>query len=245
MMDDKKLFDSLVQKLNAKKAADRLDALKKLKELLDDGKIEVKPRSNITNNHIHTKYSFSPYSPTYAVWEGYKSGLASIGIMDHDSLAGAKEFIEAGTIIKIPTTIGYEIRTDWSDTVLNGRRINNPDQITSAYITTHGIPHDKIDEAERFLKPIREARNERIKSEILNINKIISPHGITIDFKNDVLPISYAYDGGTVTERHLLFALTLKIIKKIGKGQILIDFIQNKLGISLSRNQIGYLKTVK
>ncbi len=35
--------------------------------------------------------------------------------MDHDSLAGAKEFVDAGRIAGMPTTIGYEIRTDWSD----------------------------------------------------------------------------------------------------------------------------------
>lgn len=234
-------YDSLVEKLNAPQTEDRLDALRGIKELLDKGEIDIEPCSPITNNHIHTKYSFSPYSPTKAVWYGYKSGLASIGIMDHDSLAGAREFIEAGKIIGLPTTIGFEIRTDWSDTKLVGKRINNPDQVTSGYITAHGIPHDRIDEAEVFLEKIRKARNVRNKKEVKNINDITSPYGVSIDFDNDVLPISYAHDGGCVTERHMLFALTYKIIEKVGRGQSLIDFLQNRLGIELKAKQMEYL----
>jgi hypothetical protein len=237
-------YKELLQNLNAPKAYDRLDALKDLKKMLDTGLIEIEPPSIITNNHIHTKYSFSPYSPTKAIWMGYKSGLASIGIMDHDSLAGAREFIKAGKIIGIPTTIGFEIRTDWSDTAFCGKRINNPDQTTSAYITAHGIPHDRIDEAEEFLSDIRQARNNRNKKETQKINEITSPHGITIDFDDDVVPSSYSHDGGSITERHLLYALTLKIIEKIGRGQALIDFLQNKIDISLSKSQIDYLLDV-
>ena len=59
----------------------------------------------------------------------YSAGLTTAGIMDHDSISGAKEFIEAGRIIGIATTIGVECRVDFSQTPLKGRRINNPDQL--------------------------------------------------------------------------------------------------------------------
>jgi len=238
-------YSTLIKKMNAKTVIERLAALKLLKKIMDSGAIEKPETGEITNNHIHTKYSFSPYSPTSAVWHGYMEGLASVGIMDHDSLAGAKEFIEAGKILGIPTTIGYEIRTDWSDTQLIGKRINNPDQISSAYITTHGIPHDKIDEAERFLSPIREARNKRNRLETDNINEIMAPYSIALDFDHDVLPISYSNDGGSVTERHLLFALAKKMILKKGKGAQLINFFQHDLGIILSKKQTIYLLDLK
>ncbi len=88
-------------------------------------------------------------------------------------------------------------------TKIAGRRINNPDQISSAYITTHGIPHDRIDEADAFLAPIRAARNERNRKEVDKINEIMNPHGISLDFDKDIVPISYAKDGGSITERHL------------------------------------------
>jgi hypothetical protein len=176
-----------------------------------------------------------------AVWVGFRSGLASVGIMDHDSLAAAREFIEAGKIIGMPTTIGFEMRTDWSDTKLNGKRINNPDQISSGYIAAHGIPHDRIDEAESFLKDIRQARNRRNRKELENINKITAPYGISLDFDKDVLPISYAHDGGSITERHLLFALGKKLVEEIGAGQKLVDFIQDNLGLNLIAKKIEYL----
>jgi hypothetical protein len=238
-------YKPLLKKLDAKSDRERLAAVTLLSKIIESGGLEEPLRSKITNNHIHTRYSFSPYSPSSAVWHGYMAGLASVGIMDHDSLAGAKEFIEAGRAVGIPTTIGYEIRTDWSDTKVAGRRINNPDQISSAYITTHGVPHDKIDEAEAFLAPIRAARNERNLKEVDKINEIMKPHGIKLDFERDVVPISYARFGGSITERHLLFALVKRMIAAKGRGARLINFMQHDLGISLSKKQTDYLLEVK
>ena len=41
-----------------------------------------------TNNHVHSHYSFSPYSPTDIVTEALKAGIQTVGLMDHDSVAG-------------------------------------------------------------------------------------------------------------------------------------------------------------
>ena len=49
------------------------------------------------NNHIHTTYSFSPYSPTAAVYAARMEGLCTAGIVDHDSIAGAEEFLPASS----------------------------------------------------------------------------------------------------------------------------------------------------
>ena len=110
------------------------------------------PAGGHVNNHIHTNYSFSPYSPSKAIWMAFKSGLSTAGIMDHDSISGAIEFIEAGKIAGIATTIGIECRTDFSATPLNGRRINNPDQDSIAYVAIHGIPIPKLQRWMSFLK---------------------------------------------------------------------------------------------
>ena len=45
-----------------------------------------------------------------------------------------------------------------------------------------------------------------------NINALI--RGIDLDFDRDVYPISMAHDGGSVTERHLMFAFVKKIKEK-------------------------------
>ena len=40
----------------------------------------------------------------------FMSGLKTAGIMDHDSVGGNFEFIEAGKIINMATTVGMECR---------------------------------------------------------------------------------------------------------------------------------------
>ncbi|MCR5353124.1 MAG: hypothetical protein K6D98_02350, partial [Clostridiales bacterium] len=67
--------------LNAPTAKERLENLKKL---LDEETGKPAVRSNLSNNHIHTTYSFSPYHPTAAIWFSRIEGLPVAGIMDHD-----------------------------------------------------------------------------------------------------------------------------------------------------------------
>lgn len=237
-------YDALAGRLNHRESAVRLSAVRLLKVLIDAGSIEVPHRDVVTNNHIHTKYSFSPYSPAKAAWVGYQSGLCTVGIMDHDTVAGAGEFIEAGEILGIPVTIGFEMRSDWTATPIGNRRINNPDQIGSAYIAAHGIPHQKIDAADAYLRDIRAARDRRNRLMTDNINAVTAHHGIIIDYERDILPLSWAEQGGTVTERHLLYALSVKIIDMTGKGQELIDFLMMKLNLRLTDRQKRYLSDV-
>jgi len=226
-MDNQKL----IKKLNSKSKEERLKALKELKAVTAErGEVE-----GYTNNHVHSKFSFSPYSPSRIIYEAYKSGLATVGLMDHDSIAGAKEFIEAGELFGITTTVGFEIRSDWADTPFKDRRLNSPDQLGCGYICVHGVPHQKIDETENFLRKVRKARNVRNKRMVSRINELVS--GISLDFENDVLPVSYADDGGCVTERHILFALAQKIVEAVGKGERLTDYIENKLDIPLMETQ--------
>jgi len=227
----------LIKQLNAKTKEERLAALRELKKLIDSGEISVPEKQGYTNNHVHTTYSFSPYSPAKAVWMAMMNGLSTVGIIDHDAINGAEEFIEAGKILGMPTTIGFEIRTDWTNTKLAGKRINNPDQISSAYICAHGLPHTQIGNADAYLKNIRSAREKRSRAMTASLNTIMQPHGITIDYHKDVVPLSCAADGGEVTERHMLFALANKMIDKLGKGQALIDFLEGPLSLPLSGTQ--------
>ncbi len=226
-----------IEQLNAQTKEQRLAAARALKALIDSGDIKVPGKQGYTNNHVHTTYSFSPYSPAKAVWMALMSGLSTVGIIDHDAIDGAPEFIEAGEILGLPTTIGFEMRTDWSGTPLIGKRINNPDQLSSAYICAHGLPHTQIKNADAYLKTIRTAREKRSRAMTKNLNSITQPHDISIDYDTDVLPISSAADGGEVTERHILFALSGKLIERFGKGQTLISFLEGPLDLKLSDAQ--------
>jgi len=237
-------INQLVDNLNNEDVYVRLNSLKQLKKKVKSGELAMPEKGEDVNNHIHTTYSFSPYSPTKAIWMAYSAGLATAGIMDHDSIGGAEEFIQAGKIVGIATTIGVECRADFSRTPLNGRRINNPDQDSIAYIALHGIPHSQIGKIKEFFKPYTELRNIRNARMVDNINNLISFTGIKLDFEKDVIPISKYKEGGSITERHLMFALALKLIDRFGKGGRLLEFLKKDLKLSISAKIEGYLSDV-
>ena len=231
----------LIDNLNHTDVYVRLDSLRQLMKKVKSGQLEKPVTGKDVNNHIHTTYSFSPYSPTKAVWMAYAAGLATAGIMDHDSISGAEEFIEAGKIAGIATTIGVECRADFSKTSVNGKRINNPDQDSIAYVALHGIPHTQIEKVKAFFKPYTQYRNIRNANMVEKINKLIASTGIVLDFERDVVPLSSLKKGGSITERHVLFALTLKLIGMMGKGQPLVDFLRNQLKLNISTKVEGFL----
>jgi hypothetical protein len=148
---------ALIAQLNAPSATERLSALASLVAFHPVAPPNGGPGRDV-NNHIHTTYSFSPYSPAKAVWMARQAGLVTAGIMDHDSVGGAREFIEAGRIAKLPITVGAELRVSLAGTPFEGRRANNPDQDTVAYVALHGIPHSRLD-AENGLPLVSDALN--------------------------------------------------------------------------------------
>ena len=220
---------NVLNKLNAPTKEERLA---NLKEVLKDTVFPPMVPQYI-NNHIHTTYSFSPYSPTAAVYAARMEGLCTAGIIDHDSISGAREFLEAAAIVDIPVTIGMEARISMDGTRLEGRRTNNPDQVGVSYMTIQSVPHDKIDVLTEFFKPYQAARHARNRKMIAKINELV---GVELDYDRDVLPLSEAADNGGVTERHLMYALAIELVKQVGKGQAMIDKL-TAIGMNLSEKQ--------
>lgn len=227
-------MEHLIELLNDKDVSVRLKALEDIKRLTDEGKLPAPVETLYVNNHIHTQYSFSPYSPAKALYMAWQAGLKTAGIMDHDSVSGIREFIEAGKIIGMPVTCGFECRVDMSKTPLNGKKINNPDQKSVAYVAMHGIPHQNIELIDEFLKPYRARRNERNRKMCKNISELVKPYGLSLDFEADVLPLSRADEGGSVTERHVLFALARKVTEKYKTPEEVVDFFKNEMKIAIS-----------
>ena len=222
--------------LNLLNAPTREERIANLREVLKTTTFpEMVPQ--YINNHIHTTYSFSPYSPTAAVYAARMEGLCTAGIIDHDSISGAEEFLEAAEIIGIPVTIGMEARISMDGTRLEGRRTNNPDQVGVSYMTIQSVPHDKIDTLTQFFKPYQAARHERNRKMIAKINELV---GVELDYDRDVLPLSEAKNNGGVTERHLMYALAIELTKQVGKGQPMIDKL-TALGMNLSEKQKALL----
>lgn len=217
--------------LDSKSIEERLKAVLELGESVRRG---VVPTDEV-NNHVHSIYSFSPYSPTQIAVKAAQAGLQTVGIMDHDSVSGCVEFLEACKAVNMASTVGCEIRVNMDGTSVAGRKTNNPDEPNVSYIAFHGIPKNQLDAVRKFLEPIHEARISRGRKEVGKLNTLLADRGAPIlDFDADVMAISEAAVGGSITERHILYALSLKLIKMHGKGLALVNFIEGPMQVTIA-----------
>lgn len=194
-----------------------------------------------SNNHVHTIYSFSPYTPAEAALRAREAGLTVVGSVDHDSAAGAGEMAAAASELGMGAVTGFECRVFLysADEVASGRaplaqlKLNNPDTAGIAYMTVQGIPASARDEVAAYLRPIREARLARTGEMVERANGILAGLGApSIDLEADIVARSQFRHGGTVTERHLLAAMAEKLVQRFGRGQALVDGL-GRLGLDL------------
>jgi hypothetical protein len=225
--------------LHAPRVEDRLAALRALHR----GRPSRAPAGPEVNCHVHTFYSFSPYSPSAAAERAQEAGLAAVGVMDHDSVAGAGEIRKAGMILGIATTAGVELRVSADGTPLAGRKINNPDSLGVLYMMIHGIPGRSIGAVGEFLRPIQASRERRDRLMVDKLNALLPGYGLRpLDWERDVRGISRADDGGSITERHILAAAARLIIEKVGRGAPLLSFIRDILGLVPPERVGSYLE---
>lgn len=229
-----------LQQLDLLRIEDRLSALKKIYQAAETSG-NLPESGDEVNNHVHTCYSFSPYNPTQAAFMAWKAGLRAVGIMDHDSFAGAAEMVEACKILGLGSTCGVELRVNTHGTAMEGRSLNNPGSSGTFYMAMHGIPLHQAERVAEFLKPITRARTERNKRQVEQLNQILKEQKMEpLDFQRDVANHSMLSQGGSVTERHILAALARLIIRSCGKGQGVINFLSS-LEVPLSEKIEGFL----
>lgn len=228
--------------LNAQKEEDRLAALRDC-VAGDVGGVASTPRTDEVNNHVHTRYSFSPYSPSAAVWAARCAGLSVVGSVDHDSISAAAEMQAAGAIAGIGVTVGAELRVSFGETAFAGRRLNNPDTLGNAYIVLHGVPRASWDRLAQALEPIHQAREARNREQLSRLNALLPPGIEELEYDRDVRSLSWAERGGSVTERHLLLALALSILGQArGSSETIVELVEQGLGVPVSataRQRIG------
>ena len=205
------------------------------------GKDASRLKAAEVNNHIHTIYSFSPYSPSMAALLAKDAGLFAAGSVDHDSIAAAKEMLAACALLGIGGCVGFELRVSFrkgeggKESPFASRKLNNPDSRGYAYTTVQGIPRQAIPAAAEFLKPLREERLKRTLAMTIKANDMLREAGLKeIGFDSDIIAKSKYSEGGGITERHLLAAMAEKIILKYGKGQGLESALKAKMGVSVS-----------
>jgi hypothetical protein len=218
-----------------------LSGAERLAALRSAGPFGGSGASGEINNHIHTIYSFSPYTPSMAALLARNAGLAAAGSVDHDSIAAAEEMLEACAVLGLGGCVGFEVRVSFRTGAggrpgpFAGRKINNPDSVGFAYMTVQGIPKSAIGTAAEFLAPIREERLKRTRAMTVSANAALREAGLEeIDFDRDVYDKSKYAEGGEITERHLLAAAAEKCILKYGKGPELAEALRTKLGVAVS-----------
>lgn len=220
-----------IARLNHPDRASRLAAAAEVGSALRSGALK-RALSDEVNCHVHTKYSFSPYYPAMAAWKAIDARLLAVGIIDHDSVSGCDEMLDAGARLGIAATAGFEMRVSFAGTRVAGRKLNNPDSEDIGYIAIHGLPRRSFAAAKSFLAPMFAARNQRNRRMVERINALLAPLGIApLDFERDVWAISQAGEQGSITERHLLYALSLRLAQASGGGQALLALLTGKLGV--------------
>jgi hypothetical protein len=230
------------KRINDFHAAGR-ERLRALREYVAGGGLGGAPAmGRESNNHIHTIYSFSPYTPAMAALMARRAGLSAAGSVDHDSYAAAAEMREACRILGLGCVTGFEVRVSFRHTRFADRKINSPDSKGIAYMTVQGVPARETDQVGAFLRPIVTERQKRNRRMTDGLNRLIAAAGVApLSYDDDVVPLSKVTEGGTVTERHILFALSRAFIAKWGKGADMVTGLERGFGLTFSPKIAAYL----
>jgi hypothetical protein len=109
-------------------------------------------------------------------------------------------------------------------------------------MTIQGLPRSGIHKAAEFLVPIAAARASRNRKTTAAASALFEAAGYAaIDYDRDVLPLSKATEGGSVTERHILAAAAGSIIARHGKGPALVSGIASGLGLAAPARLAAWL----
>ncbi len=220
----------------------RLNALKALVSAVEKGELKPAENKGGISHHIYTTYSFSPYTPSKAAFMGYMSGLETVGIIDRDSVSGAKEFLAACDMLGIAATFGAESLVKFDSTLLKDVQLNCQEQPSLGYCVLHGIPHQSIDRFTGYFEYYAEKRTDRLKKMTDKYNELLAEYGLNLDFEKDVKSLATVSDGGVLTEEHLLLAVANKILERYDKGKDTVDFLLGELELELNDDQKKYLK---
>jgi len=74
------------------------------------------------------------------------------------------------------------------------------------------------------------------------LNRLLRGYGLAaLDWQRDVRARSRADEGGTITERHILYAVAAAIVENAGRGEKLLEFVTGTLGIHPPARISGWL----
>ncbi|MGI6296071.1 MAG: hypothetical protein ACOX3G_08265 [Armatimonadota bacterium] len=221
-----RMLDRLENTLNDFDASKRREALQEIAELVKSGQVEAAGERDEVNLHFHSFFSYNAYgwSPSRIAWESKKYGLAVAGIVDFDVVDGMDEFLQAGEIIDIPTTVALETRVrvpEYSDKV-----ISSPNEPGIGYYMAAGCFQQPTNKPGlKALENLKETARKRNLQLLDKVNDYLDP--VRLDYDRDVMPLT---PSGNATERHLLAAYDTKA--RIVMGDKVGQFWAKALGIT-------------
>lgn len=220
--------EQLTRQLDSYDDFERHHALQELAGLAEEGLVELEPRKGWINLHAHTFFSYNGYgySPSHFAWEAYRRGLEAAGIVDFDCLDGTREFLEAGRVLGLKTTAGFETRVFIRE--YRDRVINSPREPGVFYLVGTGFvePPEPGTSGAKTLDGMAERARERNLAMLSKLNDHLEP--LHVGYEEDVIPLTAA---GNATERHMVTAIESKAREKFGSGEDLVRFWAEKLDV--------------
>jgi hypothetical protein len=165
-----------------------------------------------TNSHIHTSESFSVFrSPTEAVWQAAREGIAVLGINDHYTVAGHEEFRQACEIACIAATFSLEAVAMDRAAETSGLLLNDPDNPGRVYLCGKGVtrvPPDSSVEMQTLtrMRAALEHRNREMTQKVAALfRERLEADGPTWETVRALTP------RGNATERHVSWATVFRL----------------------------------
>ncbi len=165
-----------------------------------------------TNCHIHTSESFSVFrSPTEAVWQAAREGLAVLGINDHYTIAGHEEFRRACEIAGIAAAFSLEAVAMDRAALAEGLLLNDPDNPGRVYLCGKGVtkvPPDSSAEMHNLarMRAALDRRNREMTEKVAALFKArLNADGPTWEAVHGLTP------RGNATERHVAWATLARL----------------------------------
>lgn len=201
----------------------RRDAL----EQLAAAEVSAAPENDNLNMHFHSFFSYNSdgWSPSRIAWAARQAGLYAAGLCDFDVLDGLDEFLAAGELLGLRSTVNLETRVYFKEYAEVD--ITSPGEPGVTYIMGAGfaaVPAPGSPQA-AGLAAYRQGATTRNVDLVQRIN----PHlpAIAIDYESDVLPLTPL---SGATERHIIRAYVNKAAQVSGSPAKTAEFWSGVLG---------------
>ena len=206
--------DSLKNQLNSFDAAQRLDALKSVRNMY-----------SAFNMHCHSFFSYNGYgySPSMLAAVAKENNWRGAMLVDFDVLDGVDEFLSACRYLGVKAAAGMETRVFIPE--LADVEINSPGEPGIAYHLGCGFSSSNVPASEKaFADNLRAKANSRTRVLVEKVNAVLPE--IALDFNAVAAELT---PNGNVTERHVCTAYRQMAEKKYS-GDELAAYWQEKIG---------------